>query len=143
MGADRQLCTFVVGGLHLGVGVEHVGEVLRKQETTPVPLAHEEVAGLINLRGEIVTALDLRRRLGLETAGEAPQMNVVLTMGEEAVSLLVDEIGEVVTVSEDDFEPPPETVAGSTKELILGAFKLDERLLLLLDTERALAPSSA
>ncbi|MDA8282862.1 MAG: chemotaxis protein CheW [Actinomycetota bacterium] len=143
MGADRQLCTFVVGGLHLGVGVEHVAEVLRPQQTTAVPLAHEEVAGLINLRGEIVTALDLRRRLGLEAAGEEPQMNVVLTMGEEAVSLLVDEIGEVVTVSEDDFEPPPETVAGPTRELILGAFKLDERLLLLLDTERALAPSSA
>ncbi|MGC8472712.1 MAG: chemotaxis protein CheW, partial [Acidimicrobiales bacterium] len=132
MGAERQLCTFVVGGLYLGVGVEHVGEVLRQQQTTAVPLAHEEVAGLINLRGEIVTALDLRRRLGLETSGEEPQMNVVLTMGEEAVSLLVDEIGEVVTVSEDDFEPPPETVAGPTRELILGAFKLDERLLLLL-----------
>lgn len=70
-------------------------------------------------------------------------MNVVLAMGEESVSLLVDEIGEVVTVSEDDFEPPPETVAGPTRELILGAFKLDERLLLLLDTERALAPSGA
>ena len=143
MGAERQLCTFVVGGLYLGVGVEHVGEVLRQQQTTAVPLAHQEVAGLINLRGEIVTALDLRRRLGLETSGEEPQMNVVLTMGEEAVSLLVDEIGEVVTVSEDDFEPPPETVAGPTRELILGAFKLDERLLLLLDTERALAPSGA
>ncbi len=127
----------------LGVGVEHVGEVLRQQQNTPVPLAHEEVAGLINLRGEIVTALDLRRRLGLDTVGEQPQMNVVLTMGEEAVSLLVDEIGEVVTVSEDAFEPPPETVTGPTRELILGAFKLDERLLLLLDTERALAPSSA
>ena len=143
MGADRQLCTFVVGGLYLGVGVEHVGEVLRQQQTTAVPLAHQEVAGLINLRGEIVTALDLRRRLGLETSGEEPQMNVVLAMGEESVSLLVDEIGEVVTVSEDDFEPPPETVAGPTRELILGAFKLDERLLLLLDTERALAPSGA
>lgn len=143
MGADRQLCTFVVGGLYLGVGVEHVGEVLRQQQTTAVPLAHQEVAGLINLRGEIVTALDLRRRLGLETSDQEPQMNVVLAMGEESVSLLVDEIGEVVTVSEDDFEPPPETVAGPTRELILGAFKLDERLLLLLDTERALAPSGA
>lgn len=143
MGADRQLCTFVVGGLHLGVGVEHVGEVLRQQQTTSVPLAHEEVAGLINLRGEIVTALDLRHRLCLETAGEEPRMNVVLTTGDEAVSLLVDEIGDVVTVSEDDFEPPPETVAKPTRELILGAFKLDGRLLLLLDTERALAPSRA
>ncbi len=143
MGRDRQLCTFVVGGLHLGVGVEHVGEVLRRQPTTPVPLANAEVAGLINLRGAIVTALDLRRRLGLDTGGEGPRMNVVLNQGDEAVSLLVDEIGEVVTVAEDDFEPPPETVAGTTRELILGAYKLDGRLLLLLDTERTLAPSDA
>ncbi|MGC8462083.1 MAG: chemotaxis protein CheW [Acidimicrobiales bacterium] len=142
MHAERKLCTFVIGGLHLGVDVEDVAEVLRQQPTTPVPLAPDEVAGLINLRGEIVTALDLRRRLGLEASGPSPRMNVVLKAGDGAVSLLVDQIGDVVMVSDDDFEPPPETVTGSTRELILGTFKLDGRLLLLLDTERFLARSA-
>ena len=136
---ERQLCTFMVGALHLGVDVARVGEVLREQPTTPVPLAHEDVAGLINLRGEIVTAVDLRRRLGLPAAERDHHMNVVLVTDTEAVSLVVDAIGEVVPVSDDDFEPPPETVSAPTRELILGAFKLEDRLLLLLDTQRALA----
>lgn len=139
MAATRQLCTFIVGDLRLGVDVGDVREVLRRQPTTPVPLAHDEVAGLINLRGEIVTALDLRRRFGLEPADAERHMNVVLVTEEEPVSLVVDSIGEVVTVSEDDFERPPDTASAATSALILGAYKLDGQLLLLLDTARALA----
>lgn len=143
MAADRQLCTFVIGGLDLGVDVAHVGEVLREQPTTPVPLAHDDVAGLINLRGEIVTSVDLRRRLGLELHEREHHMNVVLVTGGDAVSLVVDAIGDVVTVSDEDFEPPPETVSDTTRELIVGAFKLQDRLLLLLDADRAVAAPAA
>ncbi len=141
--ADRQLCTFMVGDLHLGVDVAHVREVLREQLTTPVPLAHRDVAGLINLRGEIVTAIDLRRRLDLPASGGDHPMNVVLATDTEAVSLVVDAIGDVVTVCDDDFEPPPDTVSPTTRQLILGAYKLDGGLLLLLDTDRALATPAA
>lgn len=142
--SSQQLSTFFLDGLYLGVEVLKVQELIRYQEMTRVPLAPGVIRGLINLRGQIVTAIDLRRRFEVpDGPGDQVPMNVVVRTDEGAVSLLVDEIGDVVTVSEDDFEPPPETVAKPTRELILGAFKLDGRLLLLLDTERALAPSRA
>ncbi len=142
MAMTRQLCTFTVGDLRLGVDVGDVREVLRRQPTTPVPLAHDDVAGLINLRGEIVTALDLRRRFDLPPADREYHMNVVLVTEEEPVSLVVDSIGEVVTVSEDDFERPPDTASAATATLIVGAYKLEGQLLLLLDTAKALATAS-
>src|SRR5262245_33457779 len=105
---------------------------------TRVPLAPPVVRGLINLRGQIVTAIDLRRRLQLsERPAEQPPMNVVIRTDNEAVSLLVDEIGDVREVDEETFERPPETLKGVARELIRGAYKLKDRLLLVLDTEKA------
>jgi len=139
MSESRQFCTFYLEGLFFGVEVDKVQEVIRHQQTTPVPLAPDVIGGLINLRGQIVAAIDLRRRLELPArpAGQAP-MNVVVRSDDGAVSLLVDEIGDVVEVEEQDFERPPETLRGVGRELIRGAFKMKERLLLLLDTEQAL-----
>jgi len=139
MSGSRQFCTFYLGGFFFGVEVDKVQEVIRHQQTTAVPLAPEVVGGLINLRGQIVVAIDLRRRLELppRPAGQAP-MNVVVRSDDGAVSLLVDEIGDVVEVEEQDFERPPDTLSGTGKELIRGAFKMKRRLLLLLDTEQAL-----
>src|SRR5262245_18463506 len=104
---------------------------------TRVPLAPPVVRGLINLRGQIVTALDLRRRLALSDrpADQLP-VNVVVQTDDGAVSLLVDEIGDVLSVPESAFERPPETLRGTARELIRGAYKLDGRLLLILDTQR-------
>ncbi len=140
MSASQQFCTFYLDGLFLGVEVHTVQEVIRYQEMTRVPLAPAVVSGLINLRGQIVTALDLRRRLGLagRAAGRRP-MNVVVRGGDGPVSLLVDEIGDVVEVDEAAFERPPETLHGAARELIRGAYKLNGRLLLALDTECVLA----
>lgn len=137
---ERQYCTFVVAGHYFGLDVLSVQEVLRYQEMTRVPLAPPEVAGLINLRGQIVTAIDLRRRLGLgdRPANQIP-LNVVVQTEDGAVSLLVDEIGDVLKVSEKLFEPPPETVRGIARDLIRGAYKLTDRLLLILDTERTVS----
>jgi len=137
MTGDRQLCTFYLDGLFLGVEVERVQEVLRYRDITRVPRAPRVVQGLINLRGQIVPALDLRQRLGRRErpAGELP-MNVVLCGDDGAVSLLVDEIGDVLAVSESLFERPPETLRGTARELIRGAYKLEDRLLLILDTAR-------
>jgi purine-binding chemotaxis protein CheW len=135
----RRYCTFTLAGHCLGIEVGSVQEVLRGQEVTPVPLAPAMIHGLINLRGQIVTAFDLRERLGLSPrpAGQAPA-NVVIRSGEEVVSLLVDEIGDVVEAGDETFERPPETLEGPSRDLIRGAHKLDGRLLLLLDTDRAL-----
>src|SRR5262245_34218637 len=103
--APRQFCTFHVENLFLGIDVQKVQEVIRYQEMTRVPLAGMAISGLINLRGQIVTAIDLRMRLGLpaRAAGERP-MNVVVRDGESAVSLLVDNIGDVLEVNDEEFE---------------------------------------
>ncbi len=137
-----QYCTFFLDGLFFGVDVQQVQEVLRHQQMTPVPLAPESVRGLINLRGQIVTALDLRKKLGLPPrSGGKPPMNIVIRSAEEAVALLVAEIGDVVDVEDGRFERPPETLQGSARALIPGAYKLDHRLLLILDVEKAVAPT--
>ena len=135
----RRLCTFYLDGMLFGIDVDAVQEVLRFQAMTPVPLAPRVVAGLINLRGQIVTALDLRRRLELpERPPEMLPANVVLRSSAVGASLLVDSVGEVVEVDDVAFEPPPETTRGVARELILGAYKLPERLLLLLDLKKTL-----
>jgi purine-binding chemotaxis protein CheW len=140
MSDEHKFCTFTLDGLLFGVEVMKVQEVIRYLEMTRVPLAPSVVRGLINLRGQIVTAVDLRRRLGLsERPADQSPMNVVIRMDDEAISLLVDEIGEVREVEEDAFERPPETLRGVARELIRGAYKLKDRLLLVLDTEKAVA----
>lgn len=102
-----------------------------------MPLAPKVVRGLINLRGQILTAIDLRYRLGLGELGDpAKLMNVVVRTDDSPVSFLVDEIGEVVDVHEASFETPPETLQGDMRDLIGGAYKLEGRLLLALSTER-------
>jgi purine-binding chemotaxis protein CheW len=134
---NRQFATFFVDGLFFGIEVLQVQEVLRYQEMTPVPLAPGVVEGLINLRGQIVTAVDMRRRLELPSRpeGQMPMNTVVRTAG-GAVSLLVDEIGDVVEVDAGTFEQTPDNVEPTARELLKGVYKLKERLLLVLDTEK-------
>lgn len=135
----KQLCTFRLDGMPFGVEVHRVQEVLRHLAITRVPLASSVVAGLINLRGQIVTAIDLRRRLGLrERPDGAEPMNVVVRHADGIASLLVDEIGEVIEVDEASFEPAPSTLRGAVREMIPGVYKLDSQLLSLLDVERTL-----
>jgi len=133
----RQYCTFYVNGHYFGLDVLVVQEIIRCQQMTRVPLAAPVVRGLINLRGQIVTAIDLRRRLEFpdRRPDELP-VNIVVRTDDGAVSLLVDEIGDVLEVSGQLFERPPETLRGIARELIRGVYKLNDRLLLILDTER-------
>ncbi len=136
MSNPQQYCTFYVAGQYCGLDAVRVQEIIRAQPMTPVPLAPPVVRGLINLRGQIVTALDLAMRLGLKErlVGPAP-INVVVHTEDGAVSLLVDEIGDVVTVPHEAFEKPPETLATAARALIHGAYKLKDRLLLILDAD--------
>jgi purine-binding chemotaxis protein CheW len=138
MAHTSQFCTFYLDKLLFGVELKGVQEVIRSLEMTRVPLAPDVVSGLINLRGQIVTAVDLRCRLELEPAppGARP-MNVVVRSEDGSVSLLVDEIGDVVEVEEDSFEPPPETLRGSIRTMILGVHKLNDRLMHVLDIDKA------
>ena len=134
---ERQYCTFYLDGHFLGIGVKEVQEVLKYQYMTEVPLADAEVAGLINLRGQIVTALDLRKVMGLGPRQGKQPMNIVVRSDDGPLSLLVDEIGDVVEVEQDSFEDPPETLEVSFRHLIKGVYKLQEKLMLVLDLDRA------
>jgi purine-binding chemotaxis protein CheW len=138
MANTSQFCTFYLDKMLFGVELKSVQEVIRSLDVTKVPLAPAVVSGLINLRGQIVTAVDLRRRLELEQRPPGvPAMNVVVRSDDGAVSLLVDEIGDVVEVEETTFERPPETLRGTVREVITGVHKLNDRLMLVLDTEKA------
>ncbi len=141
-----QLSTFHVGKYLFGVDVSLVQEVVRLQQMTPVPLATAEIAGLINLRGEVLTAIDLRARLGLPPAGRPgtarEPVNVVVRVDDEPVSLLVDEIGGVLEVSQVPFEQTPSTVDERVRDLLLGAYTLPDRLLLALNARRVLDVST-
>ncbi len=132
-----QYCTYYVGGLFFGVDVLKVQEVIRHQPMTRVPLAPAMVRGLINLRGQIVTAIDMRRRL--ELAPFPPgyhAMNVVLRLDDALLSMLVDEIGEVVHVKSEAHERTPDTLVGPARQLVRSVCKLDNILMLVLAEER-------
>jgi purine-binding chemotaxis protein CheW len=130
MPGEQRFCAFFLNGLWFGIEVKAVREVLRSPAITRVPLAAGAVAGLINLRGEIVTVIDLRRRLGLPPRGAGePAMHVVLESNGEAISLLVDEAGEVVQAGPDSYEATPESVAMEARQLVPGIHRLREGLL--------------
>src|SRR5277367_376492 len=121
MADAHQYCTFYVDGQYFGLDVRKVQEIIRYQEMTRVPLAPSVVRGLINLRGQILTAFDLRERLHMAPppAGISG-MNVVVQLPDGVVSLLVDEVGEVLDLSEDQFESNPATLQGALREVTLG-----------------------
>jgi purine-binding chemotaxis protein CheW len=134
-----QFSTFFVADMFFGVDVLQVQEVLRAQQMSPVPRAPDVIEGLINLRGQIVTAIDMRRRLELEPrSGDRAPMNIVVRTSDGAVSLLVDEIGDVLDMDASTFEQTPEGLDSAARELIRGVYKLKDRLLLVLDTEKAI-----
>jgi purine-binding chemotaxis protein CheW len=136
---NRQYATFEVAGAYFGIDVLQVQEVLRYQDMTSVPLAPAVIEGLINLRGQIVTALDMRRRLGLPPRADGQiAMNVVVRTEEGAVSLLVDEIGDVVEVDSASFERPPDNLDPAIRDLVRGIHKLKDRLLLVIDIGQTL-----
>src|SRR5271170_6426734 len=135
--ASEQFSTFFVADLFFGVDVLDVQEVLRFQPMTPVPQAPEVIEGLINLRGQIVTAIDMRKRLRLPTRAEdKTPMNMVVRTSDGAVSLLVDEIGDVLDMDAGTYERPPENLDAEARELVRGVYKLKDKLLLVLDEER-------
>ncbi len=135
-----QVCTFNVEDALLAVEVSHVQEVLQEQPMTSVPLAPETVRGLINLRGQIVTAIDTRMRLGLGNGGEKDNelMNIVLRSTGHQVSILVDDIGDVMELEEELLELPPETLEPQLRAVVRAVYRKDQELMLVLDAERLL-----
>ncbi len=143
MAEPQQFCTFKVDDLFFGVEVLRVQEVIKYQAMTQIPLASNVIEGLINLRGQIVTAIDLRRRLTLPDRADGQEpMNVVIRTDEGTVSLLVDEIGDVLELDEETLEAPPPTLQGVAKDLVIGVHKLEEELLLILDIDAVISVTS-
>jgi len=139
MAEPKQFCTFYVNDILLGIEVLAVQEVLKHQEVTEVPLAAPEIQGLINLRGQIITAVNLRSRMNLPPRkNDKGSMNVVTRIDKEVVSFLVDSVGDVLEVEDESFEPVPSTVDAATRELMTGVYKLEgKRLLMVLDATKA------
>jgi purine-binding chemotaxis protein CheW len=137
---STQLATFRLDDQMYGVDVAGVQEVLRSQARTRVPLAPPAIAGLINLRGQVLMAIELREQLGLAPRPDGVEpMVVVIRVAGDPIALLVDSIGGVVDVEDEQFEAPPDTLTGPTRDLIVGAYKLDDHLLLSLDVRKAVA----
>jgi purine-binding chemotaxis protein CheW len=133
------LTSCFVGSLRFGIAVAQVQEVTQGGTLTRLPLASSRVSGLLNLRGQIIAVTDLRRCLDLEDrpADQLP-VHLILQTDEGCISLLVDRVGDVIDVAERDFEEPPDTMRGRARELIRGAYKRDDGLLLALDTTQIL-----
>lgn len=120
----------------MGIDVMRVQEIIRYQEMTKIPLMPPEVHGLINLRGDIVTAIDLRKRLGLPCDTDWRPTNIVVRVNGDLVSLLVDQVGEVLELDATQCETPPDTLSKNLRPLIDGVFKLDRELLLIFNLDK-------
>jgi purine-binding chemotaxis protein CheW len=135
---QQQLATFKLDNRLYGVDVSRVQEALRVQQRTAVPGAPRTVSGLVNLRGQVVLMVDLRARLGREPYGpdDEPMMVVVKVDG-EPVSLLVDQVGDVLDLDTDQCGPPPPTLEAALRDVVTGVYSMEDGLLLLLDVDLA------
>jgi purine-binding chemotaxis protein CheW len=137
---ERVFVTLTVADQLCGVPVQTVRDVLGEQAITRIPLAPAEIAGSLNLRGRIVTTIDLRRRLGLPDApAGTPRMSVVAEQGSELYALLVDQVSEVLSLPANTFEHNPPTLPPQWAAHSLGIHRLTDRLMVVLDVARVLA----
>ena len=125
--------TFVLADEMFAVRVEDVQEVLQDQPLTPVPMAPAYIAGLINLRGQIVPAVDLRRRLHFADGSQPARNMLVLKLPEGWVSIMVDAIGDVLSVQETSWQLPPDTLAAAHRRLVDRVCPIDGHMLISLN----------
>ena len=135
----RQFVTFTIGGQLCGIPVLQVRDVLAPRKITPIPLAPPEIAGSLNLRGRIVTSVDLRVRLGLPKGDVGrDRMSIVVEHHGDLYSLIIDSVGEVLDLSSEIMERTPATLDASWGRFSNGIYRLDAGLLLVLDIESVL-----
>ena len=137
MAASKRYATFFLNSICFGIPVEKVQEFLEYQDITPVPLAPPVLPGIINLRGQLLTTIDLKTRLNLSSTGTVEQsMMMVIRTNEGPMNLVVDKIGAIVDVDPDLFEKPTETLKPDVRAVTTHVCKLEKQLLLVLDTEK-------
>jgi purine-binding chemotaxis protein CheW len=138
-GNMNEYVTATVGGQLFGLPILRVQDVFKPERVTRVPLAPPEIAGVLNLRGRVVTLVDLRRRVNLPpTADDKPQMAIGVEWRGESYGLLIDSVGEVLTLDDAEREPNPANLDDGLARMSLGIHRLDDRLLMVLDVERVL-----
>ena len=136
---NQDFVTMTIADQLFGIPVLQVQDVLGHQRITRIPLAPPEVAGSLNLRGRIVTAIDVRLRLGLATRPkDKPRMSIVVDLRGELYSLIVDSVGEVLSLSKEDFERNPATLDQRWREVSTGIYRLNNQLMVVLDVSRLL-----
>jgi len=137
MNRSGAYATFYVGNFFFGIPIAVGVEVTRGQEITPVPLGPKEVAGFFNLRGQIVTAINMRTRLGLSVdPNGADSLSIFFQEHDHLFALLVDRVGDFTEVTSDTFEETPSNLDANARELIVCVHKLSDKLLLVLDTNK-------
>jgi purine-binding chemotaxis protein CheW len=137
---DVEFVTFYVGDLLIGVDIHNVEEINRQVDVTPVPQSPHHVRGVINLRGEVVTVVDLRKVLDMGDADiNQHSRTVVVNSGNEEIGLLVDRIADVVRVRANQMDMPPANVSGVDGRFFKGVYKLEKTLLIILDVDAAIS----
>ncbi len=132
--SSKDYLTIMIANQNFGIPVLQVQDVLREQKVTKIPLASREVAGSLNLRGRIVTAIDVRRRLGLADREDGPtSMSVVVEHKGELFSLIIDSVGDVLSLENSKFEKNPGTLEQTWKDISSGIFQLEDNLLVVMD----------
>lgn len=138
-GNSKELLTVIIAGQRFGIPILQVQDVLGKQKVTNVPLAPPEVAGSLNLRGRVVTAIDVRKRLGIEEReNDANEMSVVVEHENELYSLIIDRVGDVMKLKNSDFENTPATLDPVWRSISMGIYRLETELLVIIDVPKLL-----
>lgn len=144
--STREFVTFRIGDQMFGVSVSEIHDVFRPAGMTPVPLSRPEIAGVLNLRGRIVTAIDAQARLGIKKdtkTGQKPALAIGVERGGESFGLMIDEIGEVVRIDENALEQNPVNLDATWSGVSRGVCRLEDRLLVIMDIDRMLAGAGA
>ena len=134
MSVSTDFVTFYLGGNYFGINAAEVIELNRNLDVTPVPKSAKTVRGIMNLRGQLVPAIDMYKLLNLDAhADQSESISIILKQDGFLVALLVDDAGEILSLDQDTFESPPSNFSVISRELVLGVHKLPDKLLLILD----------
>ena len=140
LGMDAsQFCGFRIGSNFYAIPVQHVQEVIKNQRITGVPLSESHIRGLISLRGQVVTSVSLRTLFGLEEDFQEDHMNIIVRHDEALIALAVDQIEDIVELKRENFETTPDTLDPKIKDFIMGVYKEEKDLIIILDLEKVLA----
>lgn len=138
-GKTNDFLTIIIAGQLFGIPILQVQDVLGQQKVTKIPLAPPQVSGALNLRGRIVTAIDVRTCLGLpEADNTSKKMSVVVETDHELYSLIIDQVGDVLSLYEEDYERTPATLDPTWRSVSLGVYRLEGKLLIILDVPKLL-----